>query len=663
MTRHFVLGNNRILVCLDKDCQVRDFYFPYVGQENHVNDKRHRIGIWTEGKFSWLDTASWKKNLNYKKETMVTDILAVNKELEIELRINDAVCHDRDIFIRKFSVKNNAARNREIRLFFHQKFEISEANIGDTVHYDPFLNSVIHYKGKRYFLMNGFTEGSKEGINSYATGLTGEYGMVSTYVDAEDGVLSNNPIEHGSVDSTISFNFSVPAKKSRTTYYWVCVGKKHGEVRRLNDLVLKKGPQQLMDITEKYWFKWVNKARFNFFGLDEKIIELFKRSLLVINSHIDKNGAIIASSDSAILQLRKDTYNYMWPRDGALIARSLDRAGYIDLTKKFFAFCRKVLTKDGYLFHKYRPDGSLGSSWHPWVNHGHVQLPIQEDQLALVLDALWKHYLQHGDKEEIKGLLDSFIRRATDFMLKFIDEETGLPKESYDLWEEKLGVFTFTAATVYAGLQAAANFEKDFGSKIRERKCREAAEKMRKKIIENFYDDKTSSFIKGIYFNDKIERDEVVDASSSYGIFEYGILAPDDEKVRKSMELFQSKLLCDTSVRGYNRYENDNYRKTGNNAPSNPWIITTLWLAEYHINLAKKKEDLEPAIRIFNWVTEHALETGLLPEQINPHTGSPLSVAPLTWSHAGFVIAVNKYLQKLDELGICKMYNPPKLEK
>ena len=38
--------------------------------------------------------------------------------------------------------------------------------------------------------------------------------------------------------------------------------------------------------------------------------------------------------------------------------------------------------------HKYRPDKSLGSSWHPWVRNGKPELPIQEDETALVIYAL-----------------------------------------------------------------------------------------------------------------------------------------------------------------------------------------------------------------------------------------------------------------------------------
>ena len=44
------------------------------------------------------------------------------------------------------------------------------------------------------------------------------------------------------------------------------------------------------------------------------------------------------------------------------------------------------------------------------------------------------------------------------FLTVHRDTYTGLPKPSYNLWEEKFGVHTYTAATVYAGLKVAARF-------------------------------------------------------------------------------------------------------------------------------------------------------------------------------------------------------------
>ena len=107
----------------------------------------------------------------------------------------------------------------------------------------------------------------------------------------------------------------------------------------------------------------------------------------------------------------------MWPRDGALVAHALDQAGQSEVAKNFYLFCKNVITREGYLLHKYNPDGSLGSSWHPWVDKdGNPQLPIQEDETALVLWALWDHYERIRDVEFIRPLYSPMIRSAGDFL-------------------------------------------------------------------------------------------------------------------------------------------------------------------------------------------------------------------------------------------------------
>jgi len=667
MPRYFSLGNSQMLICMDEHGQIRDFYFPHVGQENHVNGKIHKFGVWVDGIFSWIDSPDWKKKLTYQKETLVSKIKAFNKNLQLELTINDYVHHTKNIYMRTIHVTNKADKIREIKLFCHQKFDIFGLNIGNTTYYNPIVQAVVHYKGKRYFLADGTFydryDNLQKGICGYAVGASGELGKEGTYVDAEDGELSGNTIEHGSTDATLYFSFRLAPKDYQDVNYWICAGKNLKEVSQLNEFILHdKTPQELMTKTASYWKRWVNKTKFNFFGLDDSISDLFKRSLLIIHTHVDKGGAIIASGDSA-LYFKLDTYSYMWPRDGALIVRSLDRAGYKDLTEKFFAFCCNALTPDGYLFHKYNPDGSFGSSWHSWIHEGHIQLPIQEDQIALVLDALWKHFVQYSNRSYIEGLFKSFIRPIENFMLTYIDKEICLPKESYDLWEEKLGVHTFTCATVYAGLQAAARFEEIFGTVGRAKKCRQTAEDMKNAMLELFYDEEKQRFIKGIYYDGgKIKKDMTEDASNTYGIFEYKVLDINDSRVQNSMKSYIKNLHCHCPAGGYTRYVYDLYHRIDPSFPGNPWFITTLWLAEYYIIRARSLNDLQPAIELFTWVKDRALETGILAEQINPYTGAPLSVSPLTWSHAAFVIAINKYLEKLDELGICEMCNPPQLQ-
>ena len=56
--------------------------------------------------------------------------------------------------MRKVRVVNRATGEREVRLYWHHDFRISESDVGDTAAYDPETQTVTHYKGWRYFLAN-----------------------------------------------------------------------------------------------------------------------------------------------------------------------------------------------------------------------------------------------------------------------------------------------------------------------------------------------------------------------------------------------------------------------------------------------------------------------------------------------------------------------------
>jgi GH15 family glucan-1,4-alpha-glucosidase len=141
--------------------------------------------------------------------------------------------------------------------------------------------------------------------------------------------------------------------------------------------------------------------------------------------------------------------------------------------------------------------------------------------------------------------------------------------------------------------------------------------------------------------------------SSVYGIFEFGVLPADDERVVSTMQANKAGLTIKTEIGGSARYHHDYYFQRSSdieNIPGNPWIICTLWIAEWEIECAKALADLESPRKTLEWVVKHAMESGILPEQLDPFTGEPVSVAPLTWSHATYVLTVVKYLNKYNKL-------------
>ncbi len=461
MPRDIPVGNGKLLVCFDSTYAIRDLYFPHVGQENHLGGGISRFGVWVDGKFSWIGEG-WTVSLNYIPDTLVTDVSLYHAELGLLLSCNDLVDFHENVFIKSVSVQNLAATKREVRLFLTNDFSISGNSVGDTAALDPQTGGVVHYKAARYFLANGRTQHS-DGLSGFAVGQKGIRGLEGTYRDAEDGTLSGNPIAQGTVDSVISLSLEVDGNSSAKAYFWLAAGQTWEEVRVIDSVVREKHPEGMIARTSDYWRLWIHKQNPRLELLPEKISKLYFRSLLILRTQIDWAGGIVAANDSDVIRFNRDTYSYVWPRDGALTANALDQAGYATLSKNFYVFVAGLIDKGGYLLHKYNPDGTSGILVAPWLGNGQPQLPIQEDETALVVWALWHHFVHHRDVEFIKPFYKSFIKRAADFMCEYRDSETGLPAPSYDLWEERRGILSFTVATVFAGITAASLFCTVFG--------------------------------------------------------------------------------------------------------------------------------------------------------------------------------------------------------
>lgn len=654
MPKSINFGNGKTLIGLDKWGQVKDLYYHYPGLQNHVSEEfTHKIGIFVDNKFSWIDDGNWTSKVGSLAGTMASDITLRSEKFGIEIHFEDVLYNEKNIFIREVTVTNLFERGRKLKLFFNAQFEISQSRSGETAFYDPRGEVIIHYKGRRVFLIN-LRHGDR-GFSEYSVGLLGIEGKTGTYKDAEDGILSGNAIEHGQVDSVIGISLEIEPKKSTILHYFICVGKSINKVKKLNDLVLSKKAENIIKSTKDYWKAWVGVRGFSFYNLGKDTVEIFNKSLIYIRTHVATNGAIIASGDSEMLQFGRDYYEYVWPRDAAFSAVALAKAGDFNSSKKFFEFARDVLTPEGYFMHKYRPDKSLGSSWHPWVRNGISQFPIQEDETAVVVWALWEYYRLSHNLEFIERVYNTLIKKASDFMASYTDDKTGLPKASYDLWEQDYGINTYTASSVYGALIAASKFANLLGKSESESHYLEAAERIKKGITKYLYSADEGYFYKLLsYEGGKFAINKTIDVSSVYGVYKFGVLPGADSKLKKAFDKTLERLEVKTGIGGIARYESDSYHHPGGDIAGNPWIITNMWLAQYYIDSAKVENDFIKVVDLINWTVKRANAAGILPEQVNAYTGEHLSASPLTWSHAEFVTTVVNYLEKLEDLGICK---------
>ena len=122
----------------------------------------------------------------------------------------------------------------------------------------------------------------------------------------------------------------------------------------------------------------------------------------------------------------------------------------------------------------------------------------------------------------------------------------------------------------------------------------------------------------------------------------YANLPLNDDKLISTANAIEDRLLNATPSGGVIRYENDNYFLTKRQYKGNPWIVCTLWLAQYY----STSRQVQKATELLQWALDHELPSGVLSEQFDPEAGSPLGVTPLVWSHAEVVNTILDLNQK-----------------
>lgn len=635
MARPIVLSNGELHVGLNKYGVVHDLYYPYVGFENHAagTGLRHKIGVYVDGTISWTDDDTWEFSFQYPHNALIGHTVAKNEKLGIILEFDDTVDAEMSALMRNIHVINHSDKQREIKLYMHQAFAIGDSKSNtDTAQYLPDSQSILHYRGRRAFVISGSTDTGP--FDQFTIGLFGDEDHEGSFRDAEDGQLSGNVVEHGRVDSMLGFTLLLEAHSSARVHYWIAAGMSTREALYIHRQVQEQGVHARIHKTALWWQEWLRPTIDAAKRLPKEYQDRFIESVMIIKSQIDKRGAVIASTDSTLLNYSKDGYAYCWPRDGANVVWPLIRLGYYQEAYRFFEFCQRALHPSGYVMHKYRADGALGSSWHPYVHGDIVAPPIQEDETALVVFVFVQFYNLSKDSTLIKDFYHSMIKPMANFMADFIDETTGLPKPSYDLWEERFMINTHSVAVTYGGLLAASELATVTGDEESAVKWRSAADDIQQAAHKYLFNEERQVFYRGLSVtNGQVSYDATIDTAAVFSSFMFGLFAADSRELRLSIETTQSTFGATKERPGLPRYENDEYRRSDARINGNWWYITTLWKAQYDID----QGDSDNAKVIIDWVNAHMLSTGMMGEQINPLTEEVIAPAPLTWSHAEYV--------------------------
>lgn len=571
MARDLVFGNGTFYVAMDRRGLIRELCWPVVGAPNHLAGRKIRLGIRRDnGWFSWLGDDGWSVRQWYEGEVGVTEWTGFG------IRVLRMVEMYGSAFYQKFYCD----LDEEFMFYQAHDLRIGETDIGDTCFYvDGDDQIMVHFKND--VAVAFFGRGLTGRLDQVACGMNGVMGLEGTWRDAEDGVLSGKPIEQGSVDSVFGIrvrgewtaHFSVDRTVEGSAEY-SCVFGGLPQKLRVAEVRVRQILTSPINLDE-----YLNDLR------SGQLVEISER-VIVANS--GEGGRVVAAIDSDIMENNRSNYAYVWMRDAVLTASALEEK--VDLAR-FVPEC----DHDSFIWQKYHPLGHRGSTWHPWV--GERSFPYQMDETALLVSYCYRTGQSLELAERWLELLEGAVG------------EDGLPRPSWDLWEERFGIHFWTSATV-----AQAFFDSG-----REQSGRDLVGAMR----EHFHP------VEG-----RIPRrlgEGVADTSVLAGCLWCQELRA--EFLDRAVEMVEQYLLMDTNCRGVARYEGDYYCRVREGYPGNPWVICTMWLARGYWLQGRKDE----ADDLLVWCEDLASLSGMLSEQYHPDTREPLSVCPLTWSHAEYL--------------------------
>src|ERR1700679_1818161 len=107
MPRDIPVGNGRLLVAVYHQYQIRDIYFPHVGQENHAGAGPCRFGVYSDvpdtekGRLIWSSDPGWQIRQRYLRDTLTTSVSLDHRDMKLSLYCNDVVDFHRPILVRK----------------------------------------------------------------------------------------------------------------------------------------------------------------------------------------------------------------------------------------------------------------------------------------------------------------------------------------------------------------------------------------------------------------------------------------------------------------------------------------------------------------------------------------------------------------------------------
>lgn len=641
-----IIGNKKIIATFTSKGEMQRIYFPSKDNRQYINYFHTGVKI-NESDLIYLhDDINNTYKQYYDTDTNILNTEITNTYFNLKIVQTDFILIKENVLLKRYTFLNEGKIDLNTQFYIHSEL------LSDT-------NNFVGCK-----IVDG-------GMMQYAHDF-----VFSTFAKGKDIIKHqiNGSIENIKRTEIHDKDYIGMSKDTSIAYEVGTI--KPGEKKELEITILIDENKNISDIedeierikridfdkeytnTKSYWRKYVKdhnglKIKEPENSYDERIYEIYKRSILLFPLLTNTDtGAIIASPEIDENFTKCGRYAYCWPRDAVFITKAMDILKMNKETEKFYkVFCKKTQSKNGMWEQRFYTDGKLAPCW-----------GYQVDETASVVFGVYEHYKYTKSEKFLKENLQ-MCEKAIDFLKRYIKDwiEPSLKNEnqenqtqnssnlkehkyhvSYDLWEMCEGVHLYSLASIYSAFENMlkiydilgkdiSDFENNRLKQEKVEKSKKEIEKLQfeiKKYINKYlYDEEKKSYIRN-------SEDKKMDISIIGAVTPFEVFKPKEKKIQNTVERINLSLRTYTG--GYQRFENDNYMN------GNPWPIANLWMTLYYLETGEKKKAKET----FDFVIKTAGKHYFLGEQIDNETLKPNWVIGLGWSHAMFIIVLEKYMGK-----------------
>lgn len=644
-----IIGNKKMIATFTSKGEMQRVYFPSKDNRQYINYFHTGVKI-NESDLIYLhDDINNTYKQYYDTDTNILNTEITNTYFNLKIVQTDFVLIKENILLKKYTFLNESKIDLNTQFYIHSEL------LSDT-------NNFVGCK-----IIDG-------GMMQYAHDFT-----FSTFAKGKDIIKHQINGSINNIKRTEIYDKDYIGMSKDTSIAYEIGTIKPGEKKELEIAILIDENKNISDIedeierikridfekeyinTKAYWRKYVKqhnglKIKEPENSYDERIYEIYKRSILLFPLLTNaETGAIIASPEIDENFTKCGRYAYCWPRDAVFMTKAMDILKMNKETEKFYkVFCQKTQSKNGMWEQRFYTDGKLAPCW-----------GYQIDETASVVFGVYEHYKYTNSEKFLKDNLQ-MCEKATDFLKRYvkdwvesafkndgqgidnsqIDSKDNLQAHkyhvSYDLWEMCEGVHLYSLASIYSAFVSmlkiydvlgkdVSDFENNRLKQEKVEKSKKEIEKLQleiKKYINKYlYDEEKKSYVRN-------PEDKKMDISIIGAVTPFEVFKPKEKKVQNTIERINLSLRTYTG--GYQRFENDNYMN------GNPWPIANLWMTLYYLETGEKKKAKET----FDFVIKTAGKHYLLGEQVNNETLKPNWVIGLGWSHAMFIIVLEKLYEK-----------------